>query len=70
MEFNEIAAKRRKKRKNSLVYAPFVHFRGNSLLPVFFFAICVFFVVNSFGLRLAALGWMRFFRKINGSAYP
>jgi hypothetical protein len=27
-----MAAKRRKKRKNSFVYAPFVHFRGNSVL--------------------------------------
>jgi hypothetical protein len=34
MEYNEIAAKRRKKRKNSIIYAPFVHFRGNSPLPV------------------------------------
>ena len=34
MEYNEMAAKRRKKRKSSFIYAPFVHFRGNSLLPV------------------------------------
>jgi len=31
MEYDEIAAKRR---KNSFIYASFVHFRGNSLLPV------------------------------------
>jgi hypothetical protein len=34
MEYNEIAAKRRKKRKNSFIYAPFAHFCGNSLLPI------------------------------------
>jgi len=59
--YGEIAAKRRKKRKISFIYAPFVHFRGNSLLPVcspcnrllskglccFFFAISAFFCGNS-----------------------
>ena len=34
MEYNEIAAKRRKKRKKSCFYAPFALFRGYSVLPV------------------------------------
>jgi hypothetical protein len=29
MEYNETAAKRRKKREKSFIYAPFAHFRGN-----------------------------------------
>jgi hypothetical protein len=34
MEYNEIAAKRRKKRKRPFVYAPFALFRGYSAFPV------------------------------------
>ena len=34
MDYNDMAAKRRKKRKRSFVYAPFAPFRGYSLLLI------------------------------------
>jgi hypothetical protein len=34
MEYNEMAAKRRKKRKTYCLYAPFASFRGYSLSPL------------------------------------
>jgi hypothetical protein len=53
MEYNEIAAKRRKKLKSQCLYAPFAFLRGYS--PVPFCSICCgLFSILGVGVTLAA----------------